>query len=84
MTGPFPGRVLLPMWMAASVLGCAAKLPEKPIVLRPHHPKQRLVHQPPPAAPAEPATLSPGEKENLFRDFDDYLSRNAKPAGNPP
>ena len=78
------------MMLVAPFVGCAAKPPERPIVLRPRHPERRLARRPrtspatatPPAeAPVESPveSMSPGEKENLFRDFDAYLSHTGKP-----
>lgn len=98
-------QTLLALLSAVSVVGCVAKPPERPIVLRPYHPERHVVHrhrptpateaasasdvaaplggqregaessnQPAPAA-TDPTALSAGEKEELFRKFDTYLSR---------
>lgn len=40
------------------MLGCVAKPPEKPIVLRPPPPERRLVHRPPRQPPAQTAAKS--------------------------
>lgn len=82
MPKPLSSRALLSLFLVVPLLGCTAKPPERPIVLRPHHSERRLARRPPtPVAQAEaPATtLSPDEKENLFRAFESYLSKNGKP-----
>lgn len=89
-------RTLLALLLVAPMLGCVAKPPERPIVLRPPH---RLAHRPPRPTPSEAAdkggtapasaisgtpaaepgeTLSPAEKEALFRDFDQYLLQSGR------
>lgn len=82
MARPLLSRALLTIMLAAPALGCVAKPPEKPIVLRPHHPERRLANRPrvaPPAAePESAASLSQDDKERLFRDFDAYLARSGR------
>lgn len=50
---PCPYRSLLALMLVVPMLGCAARRPEKPIVLRPSHPPRRTVQRP----PARPATV---------------------------
>ncbi len=83
MARPLSGEVLLVISLGVLLLGCSAKPPEKPIVLRPHHSERRLVRRPIPPAAASAAPLTQDEKEDLFRDFEAYLSRTAKTPENP-
>lgn len=48
MPKPLSSRTLLTLLLVAPILGCVAKPPERPIVLRPPHPERRLAHRPPP------------------------------------
>ncbi len=91
MVGPLPHRVFLTILVGLMVVGCAMPPSEKPIILRRPLSDRRVVRTPatrrPPAAspavtqttpsPAADATLTPDQKTDLFRQFDEYL---AKPA----
>lgn len=99
MPKPLSSRTLLALTLVAPMLGCVAKPPEKPIVLRPPHPERRLARRPPHQTPSQTAdtveaapanavatpagepeeALSPAEKEALFREFDQYLTRSGRP-----
>lgn len=57
MAKPLSHWTLLTLLLAAPLLGCVAKPPEKPIVLRPPHSERRLVRRAPrPAAGQAPAS----------------------------
>lgn len=92
MVGPLPHRVFLTVLVGLMVVGCAMPPPEKPIILRRPPSDRRAVRttptRRPPAASAavtqtapSPAVsdtpLTPDQKTDLFRQFDEYL---AKPA----
>ena len=58
-------RTLLAVLVAVSVVGCAAKPPERPIVLRHYHPERRVAHRhrPTPAGPS--AKTASGSEPDL-------------------
>ena len=92
MVGPLPHRVFLTVLVGVMMVGCAMPPPEKPIILRRPTSDRRVVRtaparRPPAAATAATQTtpspaaadsvLTPEQKTDLFRQFDEYL---AKPA----
>ena len=58
MARPLSSRTLLTVFVVAPLLGCAAKPPERFIVLRPPLPEQRLVHRVAPRRAPVPAALA--------------------------
>lgn len=90
MVTPLPLRALLTLLAGIMVFGCAVPPPEKPIILRRPQSDRRAARTAVPRRPAAtpsvpPATaqdasgpaLTPEQKADLFRQFDQYLAAPA-------
>lgn len=91
MGEPLPHRALLTLLAGIMMFGCAVPPPEKPIILRRPLSDRRAARSPAPRRPstaAQPApqaatpespepNLTPEQKADLFRQFDQYLASPA-------